>query len=501
MKKLDKENDIETQEKSNNKKVLFIIPIILLLLLLLASAYIYFNRSIDVKNVVVKNSDFHEIEISWDKLEKISNYVVLISSNEFTNKEVDDDLKDGKFDLKYQTIEIKDDNKLKYNMVMSNTDYYISVIAYKKSGNKRKYYKASKVVKNHTSSLKVDKITDLSVEDVTDTTVKLKWSLLDILPTNLDGTQIDLSYTLFSILDNETIELKKDIKENNYYISDLKPFTKYSYKVVVNAIVDGKIVSSDDSNILEVTTKPSPVSGVSSKSAGTSSISLKWDKYTNVDNKASITYSVYGSDSKNGSYKLLKENLTDSSYTESGLTQNKTRYYYVVVCILIDNEKYLSNKSVIVSATTDKKKVTTSGSSSSGGSSSGSSSSTGLTTAQKNAQARVIAKQIAKSITGSTDLEKVTKAAQAVSAYYYKGVHKETGNDYYTAYGVFIKGESSCAGTTRALGMVLEEMGYTWKHANENKWTHQWVIITMDGKVGYADGQVGWAGYGKHPIE
>ena len=47
--------------------------------------------------------------------------------------------------------------------------------------------------------------------------------------------------------------------------------------------------------------------------------------------------------------------------------------------------------------------------------------------------------------------------------------------------------------------MVLEEMGYQWTHANENAWTHQWVILYMDGQIGYADGQVGWAGYGTHP--
>lgn len=537
MKKVDKKNnvkiekinedDVEVENEknskikgSNKKKLLFIIPIILILVCLIVFGYFYFNMTDTVKNVVVKNKDFHEIEVSWDKLDKNINYVVLISSNKFTNEEIDNDLKDGKFNSDYQVIEIKNDNKLKYDMVMSNTDYYISVIAYKNSGKARKYYKSSKVVKIHTNSLKINKITDLSVEDSTNTSVKLKWSLYDTSFKNLDGTDIDISYTLF-FLDsdiNESIELEKDIKDGEYYISDLKPFTKYFYKIVVNAYVDGNIVNSDDSDILELITMPAPVSGISSKSSGISSISLNWNEYdkSNLENAdASITYSVYGSDSEDGDYKLLEENISDTSYTDSGLTQNKTRYYYVIANIEIDNEKYSSIKSDIVSATTDKEFVSNNWSSnnnsnnsssnnnsSSGGNSSSSSTSSGeLTTAEKNAQARVIAKQIASSITGSTDLEKVSKAAQAVSAYYYKGVHKETGNDYYTAYGVFIKGESSCAGTTRALGMVLEEMGYSWKHANENLWTHQWVIITMDGKVGYADGQVGWAGYGSHPVE
>lgn len=123
-----------------------------------------------------------------------------------------------------------------------------------------------------------------------------------------------------------------------------------------------------------------------------------------------------------------------------------------------------------------------------------------LTDADKQAMAREVAQQIANSIDGATDLEKVTKAAQIVSWYSSQCQYTMEGRDYATAYGVFIKGEYSCAGSTRALGLVLECMGYQWTHANENQYTHQWCILTMDGQVGFADGQVGWAGYGKHPV-
>ena len=54
--------------------------------------------------------------------------------------------------------------------------------------------------------------------------------------------------------------------------------------------------------------------------------------------------------------------------------------------------------------------------------------------------------------------------------------------------GVFVAGVYTCAGTTRALGRVLDYMGYSWQHVNENKWSHQWCIVTMDGQAGYADG-------------
>ncbi len=122
---------------------------------------------------------------------------------------------------------------------------------------------------------------------------------------------------------------------------------------------------------------------------------------------------------------------------------------------------------------------------------------------EKDKEASVIAKQIANEVLAkgyTKDIDKVGEAASIVSSYYYKGVHVESGLDYRTPYGVFIKGESSCAGATRALGQVLDELGYSWTHANENAWTHQWVIIEMDGQIGFADGQVGMVGYGKHPV-
>lgn len=120
--------------------------------------------------------------------------------------------------------------------------------------------------------------------------------------------------------------------------------------------------------------------------------------------------------------------------------------------------------------------------------------------AAKAAEARVVAQSIADQISGSSDLERVEQAAAAVAQYCQRCRYTTEGSDYSQAYGVFIKGEYSCAGATRALGMVLECMGYQWQHVNENQWTHQWCSLIMDGQQGFADGQVGWAGYGEHPV-
>lgn len=118
----------------------------------------------------------------------------------------------------------------------------------------------------------------------------------------------------------------------------------------------------------------------------------------------------------------------------------------------------------------------------------------------KDAQARVVAQSIADSIPAGSDLERVRAAAAAVAGYCSRGTYTSEVEDYNTAYGVFCKGVNTCAGATRALGLVLECMGYSWIHKNPNQWTHQWCELTMDGQTGWADGMGGLADYGEYPF-
>ena len=96
------------------------------------------------------------------------------------------------------------------------------------------------------------------------------------------------------------------------------------------------------------------------------------------------------------------------------------------------------------------------------------------------------------------DVERVERAAFYVSSFCSRCTYTTEGSDYRQAYGVFIEKVYSCAGATRALGMVLDYLGYQWTHVNENQYTHQWCSLMMDGQMGYADGQVGIAGYGNY---
>ena len=70
---------------------------------------------------------------------------------------------------------------------------------------------------------------------------------------------------------------------------------------------------------------------------------------------------------------------------------------------------------------------------------------------------------------------------------------------YNQPFGTLVTFYSTCAGSTRAMGLVLEYMGFEWYHVNENQWSHQWcVVYDVDGQTAFADGsEYGVAGYGE----
>ncbi len=306
------------------------------------------------------------------------------------------------------------------------------------------------------------------------------------------------------LVENSTVQI--EVNSNVLNPGEEYNFTQVGNNVIKIVITCNKfsfinhpITAINDVNIDVVDTKKPVLSGVQN---------IEITQGETIDVKANIT----AKDEVDGDLEVTIEGDFDTNtpgtYTLTAKAVDKNNNETIEqFTVTVKEKKVATNTSSGTTANnnsnnTSNNKTSNNGTSSSTGTSSSgtSSSSSSNSKSAKLEQARVVARQIAQSITGSTDLEKVTKAAEIVSSYYYRGVHKESGEDYNTAYGVFIKGEASCAGCTRALGMVLEMMGYSWTHANENQWTHQWVILTMDGQIGYADGQVGWAGYGTHPL-
>ena len=115
-------------------------------------------------------------------------------------------------------------------------------------------------------------------------------------------------------------------------------------------------------------------------------------------------------------------------------------------------------------------------------------------TGNKKKDAKRVAKLIAKCIPKKgkeRDLDRVGRAAFYVFLFCNRAEYTMKGSDYREAYGVFYAKKFSCAGATRALGMILDCMGYKWTHVNKNKNAHQWCKVKIDGKKGYADGMAG----------
>jgi len=120
---------------------------------------------------------------------------------------------------------------------------------------------------------------------------------------------------------------------------------------------------------------------------------------------------------------------------------------------------------------------------------------------QADAVARSIATRVLSDTSLITDLAKIKKASSIIyKEYIIESSRKNDENKYYRSpYGVFIAGISTSAGGTRALGRVLDFMGYDWEHANPNTKTHQWCIVNMDNQAGYADAMGYGCGFGIHP--
>ena len=151
---------MKKMKKIKNKKLILIITILVgVITSIIILYFIFINKKVP-SNIIIKDINFQEIEISWDKIKNINNYEVIISDKKITDKDI-------KENNNIKGIEVNNKNQLKYS-VLSNTDYYITILGYKEKNNKRNYTNHSKIIKFHTKSLDIKKINDLSEEEITD---------------------------------------------------------------------------------------------------------------------------------------------------------------------------------------------------------------------------------------------------------------------------------------------------------------------------------------------
>lgn len=75
-----------------------------------------------------------------------------------------------------------------------------------------------------------------------------------------------------------------------------------------------------------------------------------------------------------------------------------------------------------------------------------------------------------------------------VGQIYYNYVdYSMSAKHYKDPYGLFILHVASCAGTSRAVGFCLNLLGIPYKHINENKYSHQWTQVLVNGEYWIVD--------------
>lgn len=258
------------------------------------------------------------------------------------------------------------------------------------------------------------------------------------------------------------------VTSTSYTDSDAISGKSYTYTV---RCVDknGSFISDYNPNGKTITYTAAPDFTLKSKLGG---VSIRWSPVAGAE-KYRVFYL-----NKNGNWAKLAD-TANCSYLDKKVSDGST-YTYTVRCVTADGSKYTSpyiTEGKKIKFTNPEKDFT-----------------------YKEKQAAAVAKEILSSVPDdASDEEKIRYAANAVAYYSSKATYTSEGSDYATPYGVFVKGEYTCAGSTRALGLLLDYMGYDWKHANENMWTHQWCIIYLNGKTAWADGQIGMFGYGDYP--
>lgn len=262
---------------------------------------------------------------------------------------------------------------ISYNKIKSATSYGI----YRKVDNSDKYeyigstkdttYVAEGLEPSKKYSFKVRAVTRLNdttkilgeYSDVVEAYTKLL-PVKNLKVSNITGSSFELSWDSEDVSNYEIIGYSENGKEisrkrtnaNNYFVSKLKPGTVQTYKVRnVKKNEDGKMMYSNFSDVKIITT-PSKAKGLKATGSSSASVSLKWNKVSNVSG-----YRIYSCNKSSGSKKLLG-NTSKTTFTVKNL-KSSTKYYFVIKSYKKSGSvKAFGDYSSVVSKITTPQKVT-----------------------------------------------------------------------------------------------------------------------------------------------
>lgn len=312
-----------------HKSTLFLIMVLFTLISLLNGCDLFLEGVDTPDNLIIELRTESSLTITWNSVENASGYRLYRSNNE-----------NGQYDL--IGANIKNTSYVDSGLI-SSTTYWYKVSAYKtkKVASKFEITDYSELVESKTSNpvsgitLRAVEIPEgLVIEERTMSSLTVSWNSV----INADGYRV---YRSISSTASYT-KISEDITETTYTDTGLEQSTTYWYKI---AAYNEKGESELSEPISGTTLGPldSPTD-IIVENEGARSLTISWYGVEGAEG-----YRVYRSMSETGSYTKINGDVTETTYTDTGLSP-LTTYWYKLSSF--NSERGESSKSDPVSGTT-----------------------------------------------------------------------------------------------------------------------------------------------------
>ncbi|MBQ7295122.1 MAG: fibronectin type III domain-containing protein [Clostridia bacterium] len=265
------------------RKIFTLIVSVIMIGSLLGTGSIAEAVSVAAPTKITATATSDSVTLKWSKVSKASGYRVYLKQS-------------GKWQ------KLKSQSAVSYTAkdLTASTTYTFGIKTYRKSGGKT-YWAKLKTVKVKTKAMP-----DIKTPSATATkdSVTIKW----------DKVAGATGYRVYQYKNKKWVKIKSTTA-NKYTVKSLKSATTYKFKVKPYAKTDSGTVWGDTSKAVSVKTIDPTKTKITSCSAGTTSVSLKWSK---VSGATGYRVSVL----EKGEWKRVKS-TTALSYKITGLDSNK----------------------------------------------------------------------------------------------------------------------------------------------------------------------------------
>ncbi len=261
----------------------------------------------------VTSASYNSISVTWSKVKGTASDGYVTGYEIYRSTSKDSGYK------KVATITSGSTKKYKDKNLATGTTYYYKIRAFC-TVSKKKIYSAYSNVKSAKVIPATPTINKVSSKNYN--TLEISWSKVSgasgykiYRSTSKDGTY-------------EQVGKVKSGSTLSYQDTRRKTGKKYYYKIkAYTTNSKGENINSKYSEAVSGKAKPEKVKNLKATPQNANRIVLTWSKVSGAS-----SYTIYRSTSKNGTYKQIKQGITDTTYTNSKL-KNGQKYYYKVVAV------------------------------------------------------------------------------------------------------------------------------------------------------------------------